>query len=93
MNHAKTLDEELKRTLKGCFNYTEPSSLALVSRVNRDGSVDVKIYQGLENIILYRVPVLKPCYSVGSLNLKMNDKVLVIFEKGLITKPLVVGKL
>lgn len=89
---AKTLDLEIKRAMSPYFNYVEPSVFAIVKRVHND-SVDIGLDIGDVPMPFEKVPVVKPCYGSESLNLVIGDKVLLIFQAGNITAPVVVGKI
>nr|WP_319372447.1 hypothetical protein [uncultured Methanobacterium sp.] len=90
--NAKTLDQEIKRAMAPYFNHVEPSVFATVTRVHAT-NVDITLAVGEDTIPFYNVPVLKPCYGSESLNLAIGDKVLLIFQAGSITAPVIVGKL
>jgi len=90
--NAKTLDEEIKRAMSPYFNYCEPSVYATVKRVHAD-TADISLAVG-ENIIPFpNVPILKSCHGSESLNLIIGDRVLLIFQAGNITAPVIAGKL
>jgi hypothetical protein len=90
--NAKTLDSEIVRVCKPYFNHCEPSVFATVTRVH-DNTVDIGLSVGQEVIPFGNVPVLKPCFGSGSLNLAIGDKVLLIFQAGSIKAPVIVGKI
>ena len=89
---AKSLDLEIKRAMAPYFNHCEPSVFATVTRVH-DNTVDIGLSVGQEVIPFGNVPVLKPCFGSGSLNLAIGDKVLLIFQAGSIKAPVIVGKI
>jgi hypothetical protein len=89
--------EEIKRAMDPHFNYSEPPMIAKVTRVYT-GSADVKYSfvdaEGTTQTIVDRkVPVIKPAYGTGSINLTVGDKVMLIFEGGSIASAYIVGKL
>ena len=91
-SNAKTLDNEIVRVCKPYFNHCEPSVFATVTRVHNN-RVDIALAVG-EDVIPYgNVPVLKPCFGSGSLNLAIGDRVLLIFQAGSIKAPIIAGKL
>jgi len=89
---AKTLDLEIKRAMSPYFNYVEPPVFATVTRVHAT-TVDLSLQVGEDAVPFPKVPVLKPCFGSESLNLVIGDRVLLIFQAGSITAPVVVGKL
>lgn len=89
---AITLDNEIVRVCKDYFNYCEPSIFAKVTKIH-DNTVDIEISTGKNKIPVGDVPVVKPCYGSESLNLALDDRVLLIFQAGSIKAPVVVGKL
>lgn len=89
---AKTLDEEIKRAMSPYFNFVEPSVFTTVKRVH-DNTVDIELSIGDNKIPISQVPVIKPCYGTGSLNLAIGDRVLLVFQAGNIKAPVVIGKL
>lgn len=89
---GKTLDLEIKRAMAPYFNYCEPSVFATVTRVH-DNTVDIGLSVGQNVIPFENVPVVKPCFGSGSLNLAIGDRVLLIFQAGSIKAPIIAGKL
>ena len=83
--------KQIKRMTKDWYNYVEPSAKATITHLNSDGTVNIQI-QGIE-LSPKNVPVLQSCYgTIGSLNLSVDDNVLVSFVMGHIANPVVVGK-
>lgn len=89
---GKTLDLEIKRAMAPYFNYCEPSVFATVTRVYNT-TADIALTVGEDVIPFGNVPVLKPCFGSGSLNLAIGDRVLLIFQAGSIKAPVIIGKL
>jgi|GEM_PF-5778779 len=89
---AKTLDMEIKRAMSPYFNYVEPSVFATVTRVHLT-TVDISLAIGEDTVPFSKVPVIKPCYGSESMNLVIGDRVLLIFQAGNITAPVIAGKL
>ena len=86
-----TLTDQIKRMTKDWYNFTEPSAQAVITAINSDDTVNLNINGA--DIPRNNVPVLKPCYdSPTTMNLNINDNVVVIFLMGHIANPVVVGK-
>ena len=96
-NSVITLAQEIIRLCKNYFNNVEPPMIATVTRVYTD-SADVKYSfedaEGtIQTIVDRKVPVLKPAYGTGTINLETGNKVMLIFEGGSIASAYIVGKL
>lgn len=97
-NSVITLAQEVVRLCKNHFNNAEPPAIVTVTKVYTN-SADVK-YSFVDpetgetqNIIDRKVPILKPCYTGSSLNLKAGDEVMLVYNGGNAANAYIIGKL